>query len=385
MVDVRYRAIFCLAIVATMRPDPTYTEIFEHKFMVEELLRWFVADLPGGRELVDALDFSDLSKPCDRSVTGKPEDLRATADDMVWRVGFRGRSEDDGGGKEDQDDEDGGDKAWPHLVLVLEFQSRVDFLMPLRIRDYVDNLHMSKWRGEYFGATDRLPPVLPIVLYNGASRWTAAPRVVDLVTPGAAAGPEAPDIGARTDPLFLGERYLLLDMHRMAADDLPMDNAAALLAGLENPSLERVAAQVAALRRRLDAPELGRLRETMLLWARQVSRRRLDLDLGIDDMAEVDRLHESGELEVRLGSRALAERARLRAEGRVEGRVEGERDLLRGLAALKFDAGTGERLAGLLSGIDDPEQLAEAGARIIECATGDDLIARVADLSGRDS
>ena len=388
MANVRYRAIFCLAIVPTMRPDPTYTEIFEHKFMVEELLRWFLADLPGGRELVDSLDFSDLSQPRDKSVAGKPENLRRYADDMVWRVGFRGWSEDDKDDEDDQDDqndEDEGDKAWSYLVLVLEFQAGVDFAMPLRIRDYVDNLHMSKLRGGYFGATDRLPPVLPIVLYNGASPWTASPRVIDLVTPGAtASGPEAAGIGSRTDPLFSGERYLLLDMHRVAADDLPMDNAAALLAGLENPSLERVAAQVAALRRRLDAPELKRLRETMLLWAQQVSRRRLDLDLGMEDMAEVDRLHESGELEVRLGSRALAERARLRAEGRAEGRVEGmeqgiaaERELLGRQTARKFGVDAAERLAALLAGIDDPERLAEAGDLIIDCATGDDLISRL--------
>ena len=56
-----------------------------------------------------------------------------------------------------------------------------------------------------------------------------------------------------------------------------MDNAAALLAGLENPSLDRVAAQVAALRGRLDAPELKPLKEVMLLWAQRVSQRRLNL------------------------------------------------------------------------------------------------------------
>ena len=117
-------------------------------------------------------------------------------------------------------------------------------------------------------------------------------------------------------------------------------------------------------------------------------------------MAEVDRLHESGELEVRLGSRALAERARLRSEGRVEGRVEGraegraegmergiaaERELLGRLAARKFGIDASERLAALLARIDDPERLAEVGDLIIDCATGDDLIARVADLSGHDS
>ena len=80
--------------------------------------------------------------------------------------------------------------------------------------------------------------------------------MIDLVTPDAmATGPEVRGIASRTDALFAGDGYLLLDMHRVAADDLPMDNAAALLAGLENPTVERVASQVAALRRRLDGPE----------------------------------------------------------------------------------------------------------------------------------
>ena len=120
-------------------------------------------------------------------------------------------------------------------------------------------------------------------------------------------------------------------------------------------------------------------------------------DLGIEDMAELDRLHESDDLEVFFTERALAEREKLRAEGRAEGIEQGmeqgieqgiergiaaERDLLRRLAARKFDAGTAERLAGLLSRIDDPERLAEAGDWIIECVTGADLIARVGDIAG---
>ena len=109
-------------------------------------------------------------------------------------------------------------------------------------------------------------------------------------------------------------------------------------------------------------------------------------------MAEVDRLHESGELEVFFTERALAERDKYRAEGRAEGIEQGieqgiaaERDLLRRLAARKFDAGTAERLAGLLARIDDPERLAEAGDWIIESASGDELIARVGDIAGTGS
>ena len=65
------------------------------------------------------------------------------------------------------------------------------------------------------------------------------------------------------------------------------------------------------------------------------------------------------------------------AEGRIEGRAEGERALLVRLATRRFDAGTAKRLAALLSRIDDPARLAEVGDRIVDCATGADLLARV--------
>ena len=54
------------------------------------------------------------------------------------------------------------------------------------------------------------------------------------------------------------------------------DNAAALLAGVENQWQERIPAQLAALRRRLDAPELAPLREVMLRWAQYLAKHRSD-------------------------------------------------------------------------------------------------------------
>ena len=210
---------------------------------------------------------------------------------------------------------------------------------------------MEQWRGKEFRSTSRLLPVLPIVICNGSSPWSAAPRVIDLVTPGAS-GPMRANVASRADPLFSGDGYLLLDTHRVAADDLRLDNAAAPLAALENPSPERIAAQLAALHRRLGAPELGALRELMLLWALQVAEQRIDLDLGMEDMAQADRLHESGELEAFYAARARAWQDKYRAEGRAEGMERGiaaERDLLLRLAARKFDARTSERLEPAVS------------------------------------
>ena len=62
---------------------------------------------------------------------------------------------------------------------------------------------------------------------------------------------------------------------------------------------------------------------------------------------------------------------------RHESRVEGERALLVRLATRRFGAGTGERLAAMLSRIDDPARLAGVGDRIVECATGAELLAHV--------
>ena len=76
-------------------------------------------------------------------------------------------------------------------------------------------------------------------------------------------------------------------------------------------------------------------------------------------------------------------RKEYRAEGRAEGIERGleqglaaERDLLCRLAARKFGAGTAERLAGVLAPIDDTGRLAQVGEWIIDCATGEALMAR---------
>ena len=115
-------------------------------------------------------------------------------------------------------------------------------------------------------------------------------------------------------------------------------------------------------------------------------------DLGIDDMAEVDRLHESGELEEFFATRRRAYQDRYRAEGVARGIERGieqglaaERELLRRQAARKFGAGTAGRLAGLLAGVGDADQLAQAGDWIIDCATGEELIACFGNGSPRGS
>ncbi|MDE0038473.1 MAG: Rpn family recombination-promoting nuclease/putative transposase [Gammaproteobacteria bacterium] len=353
-----------------MRQDPTFKDIFAYGFMVEELLRWFVAGLPGGRELVEALDFSKLLRVQEQSTSGPSARKRSYANDIVWRVPFRDRPAGES------------ESGWLHLILMIEVQGTVDHLMALRVRNYVDNHHMELWRGTRFGARDRLAPVLPIVIYTGKTRWTAARRVIDLVTPSAPLQAE-PDLTSRTSELFTGDGYLTLDTMRVAVNDLPRDNAAALLAGICNPTIESLPVDAAKLRELLDDPDLRPLLEIVLLWAQRTAQL-MNFNLGADDMAVVDRLHESGELEDYFAARGRAYQQKYRAEGIEQGIEQGlaaERDLLRRQAARKFDPRTAERLAALLADIADSEGLAAVGDLIIDCAAGEELIARLRDSS----
>ena len=59
-----------------MQPDATYKYVLSSAFMVEELVRWLVADRHGLRALVEALDFSTLTRVHEQSVTGHGETLR---------------------------------------------------------------------------------------------------------------------------------------------------------------------------------------------------------------------------------------------------------------------------------------------------------------------
>ena len=408
-----------------MDADATYKTILSHAIMVEELLRWLVAERHGMQALVDVLDFSTLARMHEQSVSDGAVVLRRHSNDMVWRVDVRGRGEDDapapagrtgrtasppgGDGAEPETPRDDAEPEasgpWLYLVVMLEVQSTVDYLMPLRIRNYVDRFHMERWRGRRFRSADRLAPVLPIVLYIGRPRWTAAARVIDLVTPGAvqdggeeANAPWAARAGAgktgvrwRADPRFAGDGYVLLDSHRVGPEDSRHDNAAALLARFENPSRETIAGLLAALHRRLRAPELRELKKVMLAWAAWQARRRLGLELEVEDMAHADRLEDYDETEAYYAARIQAWKEEHRAEGREEGRekgreegrVVGQRESIRRQAAMKFDAETAARLGAVLEGVTDQEAFDGVLAALLECDTPSALLARATEARRR--
>lgn len=275
--------------------DSGYKLLFSHPRMVEDLLRGFVPE-----DWVQQLDFSTLEKVNGHYVG---DDLRQRADDVVWRLRW-------------------GDD-WIYVYLLIEFQSRPDRWMAVRMLAYVALLYQDLVRQRAFTASGRLPPVLPLVLYNGDTRWQAATRLGELI--------EAVPGGLERYRPELG--YLLLDEGALdEAPQLQLRNLAAALFALEKSiSPEQLRQTVAALADWLQASEQTGLRRSFTIWIKRV------LLPGRMPGTRVPELNDLQEVKAMLAERVKDwtrdwKRQGIeegRVEGRAEGRVEGERQLLK--------------------------------------------------------
>ena len=285
-----------------MDHDQSYKLLFSHPEMVADLLRGFVRE-----DWVQHVDFDSLEKV---SGTYVADDLREREDDVIWRVRWG--------------------QNWLYVYLLIEFQSTVDRYMAVRILVYLGLLYQDLVRTGQLATEGRLPPVLPIVLYNGNRRWDAAVDVADLIVP-------MPG-GLETYRPRL--KYFLLDEGRYADSELaPLRNLAAALFRMENSrtpqDVERV---LAALVTWLQAPEQTSLRRAFTVWLKRVflPGKLPGVELGsINDLQEVqsmlaERVTEWTEEWKRQG------RQEGRLEGRQEGRQEGEAALLLRQLELRF-------------------------------------------------
>lgn len=135
--------------------DSGYKYLFSHAELVQELLESFAP--PGVGEL---LDYRTLRLESGNYVTPA---MNPRADDVVWSVELQGQR--------------------IYLYLLLEFQSTADNTMPARMLQYVAALYDHLLRSKAVNAEDGLPPVLPIVLYNGDARWQQGSELYDLIRP----------------------------------------------------------------------------------------------------------------------------------------------------------------------------------------------------------
>ena len=357
--------------------DPAYKLLLAQPRLVEDAVRGFIA--PGW---CGQLDFSTLTQMNAEHVGA---DLHRRIGDMAWRVEFTPASPSGGPPLAT------GER--PYLVILFEHQSTADPDMAFRMHEYVFLLHRHLRNNGTVKAEGRAPPVLPVVVYNGARAWTAA---------GARPGP----VAAPGTAGWIGDEawvYALLD-ERERADEgadlmgsrLPPDNRMTMLILLETSPVEaRPRLLVEAFERYPGEEEKG-LREGYHARVRFPGGRHGNEALPpFEEMERTLAASRGGrEMETLMEARTrkFEERAIARgreqgiAQGREQGIAQGrteERALLRSLAERRFGAGTAARLAELLAGVENAEDLIEVGGWIMDCRTGDELLERLHHAHGK--
>ena len=331
--------------------DGAYKRLFSHREMVRHLLTGFVPD-----EWADELDLSTLERWPDSHVS---EELRQRYQDRVWRVRRRGE--------------------WLYVLVLLEFQSSVDRSMAVRILVYTGLLYQDLLDG----APDLLPPVLPIVLYHGGERWTAPEEVAELCAP----------VGERLAPYQPSQRYFLLSTRGYTEASLPPGrNLVSVLIRLQTSrSADEVAAAVVALDEWLSEPRSEGLRRAFTEWIRRVllpARSSWSEVPVLEDLREargmipgqeqtwVEMAREDAEAEGRaLGmEQGLAQGIE---QGMAQGRARGQIELMRRMAAHKFDPATADRLAVWLGQVGDPGRMTDAGMWLLDSESSEDLLSRL--------
>ncbi len=191
--------------------DTGYKELFSHPEFVQQLIEGFVSS-----EIAELMDFTTLKNHSGNYITPLFEER---LEDVVWSV----------------------EVAWQGLTqrvflyILLEFQSSVDLRMPIRLLHYVACFYDHLLKTDVTTPAKGLPPVLPIVLYNGTRPWTACEDVYQMVQP------EPPAFLRVYQPHL---RYYLVDEGRYTDEELaerptPLSG----VFGIENATGDRQALQ----------------------------------------------------------------------------------------------------------------------------------------------
>lgn len=132
--------------------DRAYKQLFSNHELFRELLESFVK-----LDWIKKIDFSKLELVDKTFISEK---YAKTESDIIYKVKLI-------------------DDTEIYIYVLLEFQSSVDKFMPVRCLNYITNLYldMIKEKGESIS----LPPIFPLVLYNGDEKWNHSNKVSDFI------------------------------------------------------------------------------------------------------------------------------------------------------------------------------------------------------------
>ncbi len=285
--------------MATNHHDTGYKELFSHPEYVQQLIEGFAPS-----EIAELMDFSTLTNHSGNYITPLFEEK---FEDVVWSV----------------------DVTWEevpqqvYLYILLEFQSRVDHAMPIRLMHYVACFYDHLLKNRVTTPGGGLPPVFPIVLYNGSQRWTAEQDVYEMVQP------EPPGFLRVYQPHL---RYYLVDEGRYTDEELGLrQTPLSGVFGVENAghsweALQQAVDRVVAIIRSDTNKE--RTDRIITRWLKR-HLQRLGAEVHLDQLNSL--VEDRDMLAENLENLVKKERLEGRQEGRQEGQYEARQETARNL------------------------------------------------------
>jgi predicted transposase/invertase (TIGR01784 family) len=302
--------------------DLSYRLFFAHRRMIQDLLWEIVAE-----RWVEHIDF-DSGELADASFVSDKHENRES--DVIWK--FRRKD-----GEEPVD-----------LYVLLEFQSRPDPSMPVRFMSYESLFYQRLTATQPAAAWRKLPPVIPILVYNGWEPWNVATDLGSLIG----------DLDSSAESYRPQLRYRLVDETLYRREDLAALNSpvADLFLIEKSRDWREVRASVHRLRQTIPPSEAA-LRRAFETWLQKVILPRFGLTREEAATLTLE------ELETMLAESIDRWNREIREEGRQEGRQEeGARMVLR-LLRLKFGPLESEIENRVRSA--DADRLLEWGERVL--------------------
>jgi len=309
--------------------DHSYRQLFSHPELIRDLLEGFVHE-----KWVEGLDLETLEKVNGTYIS---DDLRRREDDIIWRVKLSG--------------------TWIYVYLLIEFQSTVDRYMAVRLLTYVGLLYQDLIKTRQLLPGGMLPPVLPIVLYNGNRSWNAALSMEEIIQ-------HIPGGLSRYRPDF---RYLLLEERTYREEGLPAHNLVGAIFRLEKSQCpEDIHTVVTNLIDWLKLPEQASLRRAFTVWIRRVL---LPVRLPGQGLPEVRDLME---VQTMLAERVKEWTREWKEEGIQQGMLQDAREMVLDALEAKFGSSSA-RFSAQVSQINDRLRLKEILRMVLKVQDIEDI------------
>ena len=245
--------------------------------------------------------------------------------------------------------------------------------MAVRLMTYTGLLYQDLIKTKQLTVKKQLPPIFPVVLYNGEKRWDAATELKDLIV----------KVPGGLEKYLPSLNYLLLDEGAFELKELtPLKNLVAAIFRLENStSREDIIDVISNLIEWLATPEQSRLRRSFTIWIKRVL-------LPADGLEQsIPHINDLAEIRTMLAQRVSEWTSEWKQQGWIEGMekgmekgMESEKTLLIRLIQRRFGQATSTTAQTILKSIATTDTLEQIGDWIIDCNDGEALLNKLKEL-----